>query len=58
MLNPLLLPAAFLAVTIISGCGGKQEKIGRFGDAPGKVYVAPGKLDKYYEFCPVDSAVR
>ena len=51
MLNLLLLPAAFLAVTFISGCGGKQEKKSvASGDAPGKVYVAPGKLDKYYEF--------
>ena len=47
----LLLLSSVLALVVLAGCGGRQEKKQvNVGDAPQKVYVAPGKLDKYYEF--------
>lgn len=47
----LFILSAALAIGVLAGCGGKQEKKQvNVGDAPAKVYVAPGKLDKYYEF--------
>lgn len=47
----VLMFSTALAVVAFAGCGGaKEKKSVASGDAAGKVYVAPGKLDKYYEF--------
>jgi nitrous-oxide reductase len=42
---------ASLMLIAFFGCGNKKEKKSNVsGDAAGKVYVAPGKYDEYYEF--------
>ncbi len=41
--------AVLLVVVIAMSCGGKKE-VGGFGDAPQKVYVAPGTYDEFYAF--------
>jgi nitrous-oxide reductase len=47
ILAAMILPA-FLS---LNGCGkGKEKKSVTGSDAASKVYVAPGKLDEYYEF--------
>ncbi|MBP6009701.1 MAG: Sec-dependent nitrous-oxide reductase [Bacteroidia bacterium] len=46
---PVVLLALF-ALALMSCGGPKEKKSVAAGDAPSKVYVAPGKLDEYYEF--------
>ena len=41
--------AGMVAILLLAGCGNKQEA-GGFGDAPSKVYVAPGTYDEFYAF--------
>jgi nitrous-oxide reductase len=46
----LALAPAVLTLALMSCGGPKEKKSVAVGDAPNKVYVAPGKLDEYYEF--------
>jgi nitrous-oxide reductase len=51
-LSKINLGVLFILMIIVTGCGGggKEKKSVVGGDAAGKVYVAPGKYDEYYEF--------
>src|SRR5574339_836856 len=41
--------SGLLLLLLVVGCAKKQEA-GGFGDAPAKVYVAPGSYDEFYAF--------